>query len=117
MGQQLQDFGAQLYGQNQDRALQAANTYGGLQGQMQGMRANAAQAAGQLGQGISGMYGQFGQGMQGLAQQQAQQPWMNLQQYGALLGAPAMQSLGGYGTGSSKGKGNSWNLSASGGLW
>ena len=81
-GQQLQDFGAQLWGQQQQNALQAA----------QGL------------QGVAGGYGQLS-GQQGMA------PWQNLQQYAGLIGGPAFQNLGGYGTssGASSG-GGGWNM-------
>jgi hypothetical protein len=73
----IQNFGAQLYGQNQDRAMQAAQLAGGLAGQQ-------AQAYGQLGNNaLAG--GQFGMGV----------PWYNLQQYAGLLGNPIMEDLGG----------------------
>jgi hypothetical protein len=62
----IQDFGAQLYGQNQDRALQAAQGLGGL--------AQNSLATGQFGMGV---------------------PWYNLQQYAGLLGGPIMEDLGG----------------------
>lgn len=92
-GQQLQDFGAQLYGQNQDRALNAANMGGALQGA-------TSQAYAGLGQGaLQGA--QFGMGI----------PWYNLQQYAGLLGGPVMEDLGGTGqtTGSSSGRGSNFN--------
>jgi hypothetical protein len=77
-GQQLQDFGAQLYGQNQDRAALAAQAAGGL-----GMQqAGGYMTGGQNAQAI----GQFGMGV----------PWYNMQQFGGLLGSPVMQNLGGY---------------------
>jgi hypothetical protein len=81
-GQQLQDFGAQLWGQQQQNALSAA----------QGL------------QGVAGGYGQ-------LAGQQGMAPWQNLQQYAGLIGGPAFQNLGGYGTssGASSG-GGGWNM-------
>ena len=89
MGQQMQDFGAQLYGQNQDRRLQAANASGALSGQISQQYAGMADQAQQL--------GQFGMGI----------PWYNLQQYAGLLGGPAMQDLGSYGTTDSSGRGSS----------
>jgi len=103
MGQQLQDFGAQLYGQNQDRALQAAGQMGNLAGQQaQGYGQNAAMA-GQLGQAYGGLgqnalqTGQFGMGI----------PWYNLQQYAGLLGGPVMEDIGGVGSTNSSGSGRS----------
>ena len=74
MGQQLQDFGAQLYGQQQDRRLQA----------MQGL----GQVAGQQGQ---------------LQNLMAQAPWQSLGQYASLLGAPIQNNLGGSSWGTSGG--------------
>jgi hypothetical protein len=83
-GQQIQDFGAQLYGQGQDRALNAANMAGGL--------------AGNIAQG----YGQFGDQFQNIGQGQMQNaqfgmavPWYAAQQRAGLLGGPIMQDLGG----------------------
>jgi hypothetical protein len=87
MGQQMQDFGAQLYGQNQDRALQAANAMGGLQGSISGMYGQGGQLAQQL--------GQFGMGV----------PWYAQNQMAGLLGNPLMQNLGSTSTSSSKGSG------------
>jgi hypothetical protein len=93
-GQQLQDFGAQLYGQNQDRRLQAANASGALSGQISQQYAGMADQAQQL--------GQFGMGI----------PWYNLQQYAGLLGGPAMQDLGAYGSTESSGRGSSSGFQA-----
>ena len=83
-GQQIQDFGAQLYGQGQDRALNAANMAGGL--------------AGNIAQG----YGQFGDQFQNIGQGQLQNaqfgmgiPWYAAQQRAGLIGGPTMQDLGG----------------------
>ena len=87
-GQQIQDFGAQLYGQNQDRALQAANSAGALQG------------------ALSGAYGQMGQQALGNAQFGMGIPWYNLQQYAGLLGGPVMEDLGGMGSTGSSGSGS-----------
>ena len=82
----IQNFGAQLYGQGQDRALQAAG------------------AQGQLAQGVAGMYGNLGQqamqgGMNNLAIGQFGMgiPWYAQQQFAGLLGSPIMEDLGGYG--------------------
>lgn len=88
-GQQLQDFGAQLYGQNQDRAINAANMAGSLQG-------NISQAYGQGSQQAQSL-GQFGMGI----------PWYAQQQLAGLLGPAIMQDKGGYGTtyGNSSGSG------------
>jgi hypothetical protein len=77
-GQQIQDFGAQLYGQNQDRAAMAAQAAGGLGMQQAGGYMTGGQNAASL--------GQFGMGI----------PWYNMQQYAGLLGSPVMQNLGGY---------------------
>jgi hypothetical protein len=88
-GQQLQDFGAQLYGANQDRAAQAA------------------QAAGQLGMQQAGGYGSMGQFGMSI-------PWYNLQQQAGLLGSPVMKNLGGYSTqknsATSSGSGSGFNI-------
>lgn len=95
MGQQLQDFGAQLYGQNQDRALQAASQQG------------------QLGQGLASMYGQGSQQAQALGQYGMGIPWYAQQQMAGLLGPAIMQDKGGYtyGTSTSKGKaGGGWGI-------
>ena len=95
MGQQLQDFGAQLYGQNQDRALQAASQQG------------------QLGQGLASLYGQGSQQAQALGQYGMGVPWYAQQQMAGLLGPAIMQDLGGYSTSRSKGKSSAWNQSGS----
>jgi hypothetical protein len=97
-GQQIQDFGAQLYGQNQDRALQAANMQGALQGNIASMYGQGAQAAQQL--------GQFGMGI----------PWYALQQQQGLLGNAIMRDLGGMTVGDSSGKSSAWNQSGSFGM-
>jgi hypothetical protein len=87
----IQNFGAQLYGQGQDRALQAA----GAQGQL-------AQGLAQAGLQGAGMYGQLGQqAMQGglnnlaIGQFGMGVPWYAAQQYAGLLGNPIMEDLGG----------------------
>jgi hypothetical protein len=109
MGQQLQDFSAQLYGQQQERALRAGQALQGVgQGYLQGMAGLQENAAG---------YGSLGQAYQGLATQQQQMPWAQMQQYAGLLGPAVMRDLGGYSTSRSKGKSNSWNMNMSGGLW
>jgi len=82
-GQQIQDFGAQLYSEDQNRALSAA----GMQGQL-----------GQMGGQYALDRGAFGMGI----------PWYNLQQYSGLIGAPTMQDLGG----SSTSKSSGWNANA-----
>jgi hypothetical protein len=98
-GQQLQDFGAQLYGQNQDRALNAANMAGALQGNIAQGYGQGAAMAGQIGQGYGGMgtqalqNAQFGMGI----------PWYNLQQFAGLLGGPVIEDIGGRGTTNSSG--------------
>jgi hypothetical protein len=86
VGQQLQDFSAQLYGDQQNRALQA----------------------GQALQGVGQGYGQLGAGYQDLATQQSQMPWQALQQYAGLLGPAVMQQLGSYsqGTATNRSKGS-----------
>lgn len=81
-GQQIQDFGAQLYNEDQNRRLQGAQ----LQGDLANLGMQGAMDIGSFGMGV---------------------PWYNLQQYAGLIGSPAMQSLGG----SSKGKSSSWNVS------
>jgi hypothetical protein len=91
MGQQMQDFSAQLYGDQQNRALQA----------------------GQALQGVGQGYNQLGAGYQDLAMQRAQMPWAQMQQYAGLLGPAVMRDLGGYSTSRSKGKSNAWNQSGS----
>lgn len=96
----IQNFGAQLYGQGQDRALQAAGQAGNLAGQ---------QAAGYGALGQSNMaLGQFGMGI----------PWHAQQQLAGLLGSPIVEDLGGIGSttsmgvssGSSKSRGFSFGL-------
>lgn len=119
VGQQLQDFGAQLYGQNQDRALQAAQSYGGLQQGMQNSRMQAALGAG----GLVGNQAQgYMQGAQNLGQfgQQYMQnaafgmgvPWYAQQQMQGLLGQPILENKGGYATsgGTTKSGSSGWNF-------
>jgi hypothetical protein len=129
MGQQLQDFSAQLYGQNMDRALQAtqgmgqvgqamsglADQYGNLaQGQtaLGGMYGNLAQGQTALG----GMYGNLAQGQGQLGGMMAdmgsmygqigdyrnQLPFQGINQYAALIGSPTMQDMGGGGASNSR---------------
>jgi hypothetical protein len=93
-GQQMQDFGAQLYGQNQDRRLQAANAAGALSG-------SVSQAYGGLADQAQGL-GQFGMGI----------PWYNLQQYAGLLGSPQMEDLGATGRTSGTSSGRSSGFQA-----
>ena len=104
----IQNFGAQLYGQGQDRALQAA----GAQGQL-------AQGLAQTGLQGAGMYGQLGQqamqgGQNALANAQFGMgiPWYAAQQLGGLLGGPIMEDLGGVGRTSSSGSGKSGGFQA-----
>lgn len=90
----IQNFGAQLYGQGQDRALQAA----GAQGQLaQGLAGQAMQG------GMNNLaIGQFGMGV----------PWYAAQQYAGLLGNPVMEDLGGINesvsSGTSSGRGSNF---------
>lgn len=102
-GQQLQDFGAQLYGQNQDRALQAAQGGGQLQEMIANMYGQGAQTAGQIGQA----YQQSAQGAQALGQFGMGVPWYAQNQLAGLLGPAVVTDKGGYGlsTGTSKGSG------------
>lgn len=104
----IQNFGAQLYGQGQDRALSAA----GAQGQL-------AQALAQTGLQGAGMYGQLGQqAMQGglnnlaIGQFGMGVPWYAAQQFAGLLGNPLLEDLGGTSSttssGASEGKGNNF---------
>jgi len=90
-GQQFQDFAGQLYGQQQDRRMQA----------LSGM--------GQTGAGFAALGGdmtQFGNAQQAAA-------WNPLQQYAGLLGGPTQLNKGGYSSGVSAGAGSGgggWNL-------
>jgi hypothetical protein len=108
MGQQMQDFGAQLYGQNQDRRLNAANMAGNLSMQQGQGYGQGAALAGQLGQ----QYGAFADQAQGLGQFGMGIPWYNLQQYAGLLGAPQMQDLGASGSSSGTSSGKSGGFQA-----
>jgi hypothetical protein len=107
--QQLQDFGAQLYGQNQDRALNAANFAGALQGNI----SNAYGQGSQQAQNIAAMYGQGSQQAQALGQFGMGIPWFALQQQQGLLGNAIMRDMGGFSIGDSSGKSSSWNQSGS----
>jgi hypothetical protein len=79
-GQQLQDFGAQLYGGQQDRRLQAQMGLQGLAGQQASL-----------------------QGMQQAA------PWYAMNQYRSLLGAPVQNNLGGTSFGNTTSAGRGWS--------
>lgn len=103
-GQQLQDFGAQLYSDQQNRAL-AANQ--GLQqgaaGYLQGagMMQNIGQGMGQIAQGYQGLgqgYGQNAALYGDFAQLGGQLPWQSLQNYSALIGGPQSIDRGGQST-------------------
>jgi hypothetical protein len=110
MGQQLQDFGAQLYGQNQDRRLNAANMAGNLSMQQGQGYGQGAAMAGQLGQ----QYGSFADQAQQLGQFGMGIPWHAQQQLAGLLGPAIMRDRGGYSTGTSSGSGSGgggWNMS------
>jgi len=80
-GQQFQDFAGQLYGQQQDRRMQA----------LAGM--------GQVGAG----YGALGGDMANYGQAQQAAAWNPLQQYAGLLGGPTSINLGGVSSGTSTG--------------
>jgi hypothetical protein len=107
--QQLQDFGAQLYGQGQDRALNAANFAGALQGNI----SNAYGQGSQQAQNIAAMYGQGSQQAQALGQYGMGIPWFALQQQQGLLGNAIMRDLGGVSIGNSSGNATAWNQSGS----
>lgn len=92
MGQQLQDWNAQLYGEDMNRKLQASQGLAGLGGQY----GDLAGMQGQLGQQYGLLGGQYGQ----LANAQQSLPWMALNQYRGLLGNPTV--LGGGGTGATQ---------------
>lgn len=77
----IQDFAGEQYQQDMTRQLQA----------LQAMQAGGA-ALGQLGAMMPAYSQQYGQ----QAQMEAMAPYLNLQQYSALLGAPVMQDLGGF---------------------
>ena len=89
--QQLQDFGAQLYGQQMDRSLQAASQFG-----------QNAMGMGQLGEAMSGLGGQYG----ALSQMQQALPWYALNQYEGLLGNPTVLGGGGQSSATSSGDGS-----------
>ena len=110
----IQNFGAQLYGQGQDRALQAAGAQGNLANQFAQTGLQGAGMYGQLGQATQQgamnnlAAGQFGMGI----------PWYAQQQFAGLLGSPIVEDLGGIGStnsmgvssGSSKSRGFSFGL-------
>lgn len=77
----LQDFAGEQYQQDMNRQLQA----------LQAQQAGGA-ALGQFGSAAGGLAGQF----LPMAQMEAMAPWLGLQNYSALLGAPVMQDLGGF---------------------
>lgn len=106
VGQQLQDYSAQLYSDQQNRALSAnqalqsgASLYQGIG---QGLTQNA------LGfQTLANTYGQNAQQYSGLATQGGQLPWQNLQMYSALLGGPTVLDQGGQSASTSRNWGGS----------
>lgn len=100
--QQLQDFGAQLYGQQQDRSLQAAMGLGQNAlgyGQLANGQGNLGAQMGQLGEAMSGLGGQYGS----LSQMQQALPWYALNQYKGLLGNPTVLGGGGSSSGTATG--------------
>jgi len=119
--QQLQDFNAQLYSDQQNRALAAnqglASVGQGYAGIGQGMtgvgnaytgigqgRVNQGIGTGGLGAqqaNIANAYQNNAKGLAGIAEMGMNLPWYALQQYQGLLGSPAMRSLGGTGESSS----------------
>lgn len=111
--QSIGDFNASLYGQQQDRALQAAQGLGnvatGYQNVAQGL-GNQSQQYGNVAAGRLAI-SQNDQNMGTLAQQM---PWAQLQMYQGLLGNPLMQDLGGYtvSSGTGSGSGSGWNANA-----
>lgn len=117
VGQQLQDWNAQLYNEDMNRKLQASqglSGLGGQYGQLAGQQTQIGNAYGQLAgtQGnIGGQYGQLA-GLQGqlgeaygqlggqygnLANAQQSLPWMALNQYRNAIGQPTVMSGGGTG--------------------
>ncbi|WP_299084432.1 hypothetical protein [uncultured Paraglaciecola sp.] len=87
-GQQLQDFGAQIFGDQQQTRLNAAATSGQLFDSRQQSRLNAASLGGQQAQAF-GQLGQFGLSV----------PWFNLMQKQGLLGSPVQTDRGAVSTG------------------
>ena len=96
--QQLQDFAAQLYGQQMDRSLQAA----GQLGQNAMGYGQLANGQGNLGEQMSGLGGQYG----ALSQMQQALPWYALNQYKGLLGNPTVLSGGGQSSATATGGGS-----------
>ena len=116
-GQQIQDFGAQVYNQDMDRKLSAGqNMLGAGQNYF-----NAAQGRLGLGELGANIFGEAAQALPQFAQMGLQIPWYNLQQRMGLIGSPILQDLGGKSTSSSSshssGKSYSYNVgkTASGG--
>jgi len=87
-GQQFQDFAGQLYGQQQDRRMQALAGMG-----------NVGSAYGQNAAG----YGALGGDMAQYGQAQQQAAWNPITQYAGLLGGPTSINLGGVSSGTSTG--------------
>ena len=99
-GQQFQDFAGQLYGQQQDRRMQALSGMG--------------QVGSAYGQNAAG-YGALGGDMTQFGNAQQAAAWNPLQQYAGLLGGPTQLNKGGYSSGVSAGSGSGgggWNFSA-----
>jgi hypothetical protein len=140
VGQQLQDWNAQLYGEDMNRKLQASQGLAGLGSQyggLAGQQANIGQGYGVLG-GLAGqLAGQqagIGAGMGdlgsrraalgadqaslgrlygGLAGMQQALPWGNLEQYRSMIGNPTMVGGGGSSTGGTAGSSGMWGSVAS----
>ncbi len=102
--QSIGDFNASLYGQQQDRALQAAQGLGAVaQGYGDQASSFGNNAAGSLAVSQNNMnLGNYAQ----------QMPWAQLQMFQGLLGSPVMQDLGGWSKGTGSGSGSGWNANA-----
>lgn len=140
VGQQLQDWNAQLYGEDMNRKMLASQglaglggqygnlatqqagigqgygVLGGLAGQLAGQQAGIGQGMGNLGvqrAGIGQAQADLGRQYGGLAGMQQAIPWGNLEQYRSLIGNPAMVGGGGTSTGGTAGSSGMWGTVAS----
>ena len=106
--QQIQDFNAQLYNEQQNRALAANQGLAGVGQGLQGLgtaRVGQGTAMGNLGSqqaSLAAGYQNNAQGMAGLADMGMNLPWYALSQYAGLLGSPTVRSLGGSGSSSGR---------------
>lgn len=113
--QAIGDFNSSLYGQQQDRALQAAQGLGTIGQMFQGL----GDASNQIGAGWGNMAGGWqsaGGNAMGMADFARSMPWYGLNQYSGLLGMPVTLDQGGFNWNNSQSSSSSSGKSSSGGF-